>query len=249
MDTLPQPCTRIDKDVPNLRVRIDGRDWGAPTSISPTTTIKQAVHFDDAIFAIDENGKLILATENVLNAIRDENSPIQQLVVMGANKLFIIYLNKIIYYRGQYFRADPEPLYEGPILSALAGVTHFFFQTKTGFNFVGESNYGQFGGQMRNTKIESAEHLDNLQITQLYSGGWHCYGKTIENKFYGWGYNQDGRLGNNGSTHALEPVLLDHDKLGIFTLACAGWHTLGLTRRGDVRYNRYSLCLGLHMGY
>jgi alpha-tubulin suppressor-like RCC1 family protein len=34
--------------------------------------------------------------------------------------------------------------------------------------------------------------------------------------------------------HAYRPILLDHHKLGIYTLACGGWHTLGLTTNGNV---------------
>ncbi len=45
---------------------------------------------------------------------------------------------------------------------------------------------------------------------------------------------QDGRLGNKGTQHVIAPVKLDHHKLGIEKIVGAAWHTIGITRDGDV---------------
>jgi hypothetical protein len=48
--------------------------------------------------------------------------------------------------------------------------------------------------------------------------------------------NQDGRLGNGGTTNIETPTPLNHHKLGIYTLTCGGWHTIGLTHGGQASF-------------
>ena len=41
-------------------------------------------------------------------------------------------------------------------------------------------------------------------------------------------------MGNKGKKKVITPVKLDHHKLGIEKIIGAAWHTIGLTRSGDV---------------
>jgi alpha-tubulin suppressor-like RCC1 family protein len=98
------------------------------------------------------------------------------------------------------------------------------------------NEYGQLGlgNTVSTTEFVKNEALSNMPIQNVYLAGWHGYVKHKDGTFYGIGYNVDGRLGNEGNTHVLVPTPLKHHLLGIHTIVCGGWHTLGLTGLGDV---------------
>ncbi len=236
MDTLlprPRAVKRHDEFKSNVLCVIDKTGvWGSPES-SKNTTIKEAINYNDVIYAINELGKLVMGNATLIETMKNET--ILALRSEAASKLFLVLEDKVLLDR----QGQVQTYFEGRIDNMYCGDAHSFFETPNGWYVSGSNNYGQRGKVQEvdygtQEVVVAATQIDNLKLDEIYVGGWHNYGRLPSGKFVGWGYNADGRLGNNGSEHAFTPIPLEHDKLGIYKLACGGWHTLGWTRTGNV---------------
>ncbi|HEX8391691.1 MAG TPA: hypothetical protein VF665_04960 [Longimicrobium sp.] len=77
-----------------------------------------------------------------------------------------------------------------------------------------------------------------VRFASLSLGNYHSCGLTSEGKAYCWGYNTDGEVGNNSTSHVLSPAAVQQGS-EIFTSIRAGYfHTCALTTEG------YALCWG-----
>jgi alpha-tubulin suppressor-like RCC1 family protein len=76
-------------------------------------------------------------------------------------------------------------------------------------------------------------------IIELAVGASHMFARTFDNKIYGWGSNYFGQLGNGKmdedmkvfNRHELSEFL---SELNIETIECGAFHSLALTRNGEV---------------
>jgi alpha-tubulin suppressor-like RCC1 family protein len=128
-------------------------------------------------------------------------------------------------------------VYDTPAIKMHFGREHMFIKTESGYMVYGKNNYFQFGQETpaESNKFINAKDVNDEKFIEIYIGGLQGYGKKANGTFYGWGYNEKGRLGNGPSeTHAQKPTLMPYHKLNIVEVFPAGWSTMGLTSSGDL---------------
>jgi mitogen-activated protein kinase kinase kinase 9 len=93
---------------------------------------------------------------------------------------------------------------------------------------MGDNKYGQLG----NKSTISRNYLQKIELTkikQLEVGFNFVMVVASDNTIYGWGNNEYGQLGLTTGNSILKPTLLPElSKMGVFKLACGGYHSLGL---------------------
>jgi hypothetical protein len=195
-----------------------------------TEQIKQILYIRDVLHALTYTGKLI--------TVPHQEYPFDYEVIQHIEPLGIMQMHVVLKDKIYACHTTTSMVYTGSTLRIYGGGFHSFIRTDTGFKCFGQNNFFQLGlgHQVRQKMYKDVHALNKLPIKTLYLGGWHSYAKLQDGTFLGWGYNSDGRLGDKGSAHAKKITTLDHHKLGIYKLACGGWHTVGLTRSGEVYY-------------
>jgi hypothetical protein len=211
--------------------------WGA-SSFDPTTEIAQAVYVNSEIIAIDNTGRPVICPKIYKSHLHGER--IRQIAPLEKRyefQIFFLLDNKILHFNEEFVLKE----YHMTATKIYHGMQHAFFATPNGYYFYGTAFHGQYGKGdptiMTSTWLDlvPAKHIDALRVSEMYLGGFHCYAKTIHDHWYGWGYNQNGRLGVGYTMQVNELVRITHfEDLGFVSIACGGWHSVGLTRSGNV---------------
>lgn len=131
---------------------------------------------------------------------------------------------------------------------------------------MGDNKYGQLGIKQNSQNVKNIgisnsnpgnqssvgipfrktlEKVDCPKIKQIEVGYNFVLLVTFENKIYGWGSNEYGQLGLTTMSVVHTPTLLEEiSNLGVYKIACGGYHSLGLFNV-DIGYN---LIQGLSQG-
>ena len=94
-----------------------------------------------------------------------------------------------------------------------------------------------FGHQMVVNEPKIIEELCDKSVIQFYNGMHFAFALTSDNKLYGWGYNELGRLGIKVINYnkLYKPVLIEDLKdVMIKQISCGALHTLVLSNDGMV---------------
>jgi alpha-tubulin suppressor-like RCC1 family protein len=124
------------------------------------------------------------------------------------------------------------------IIDISYGCGHVLALTKSGKCFSwGRNSYGQLGNGTQideNTpKIITALHYEN--VVQIVCSSVHSLVLTKSSNLYGFGYNEDGRVGCANNTNQLIPIkIIRFSSEKIVSIACGCYHSLVLTDVGNV---------------
>ena len=109
----------------------------------------------------------------------------------------------------------------------------------------GYNNYGQLGD---NSIIDKVTPVAVLGTTKTFcqigtgAGATHTISIDKNGKVWGWGYNNNGQLGNNSTTSTRTPVSILGASKTFCQIAAGQYHTIGIDKNGKVwcwGYNGY----------
>jgi hypothetical protein len=136
MNILPQPRQRIRQiTTPNIITLACGnKSWQPPPSlVENKSIIKQAVIYNNDVYAITEEGQLICSNSSAtLSEVGKQK--VVQLGVMGTGPLVLLLEDKLLSYSGNF-----TELYSGPGISFCTGFEHLYLLTKDGYKFYGSN--------------------------------------------------------------------------------------------------------------
>ena len=101
----------------------------------------------------------------------------------------------------------------------------------------GNNQYGKLGnnsetGSLTPVAVHQGQIPNNIILTQIVTSWTHTCALDSNGKAYCWGYNENGRLGNNSATNALTPVAVHQGQIptGVVLnkLSATGSHTCAL---------------------
>jgi len=101
----------------------------------------------------------------------------------------------------------------------------------------GSLGLGVIGHQTRPMLVSFDGLLANEVISSVTIGGLHAFAKTSSNRWYAWGFNHEGQLGNGTNVNLDVPTLLDETIFPwqtIVTLSAGSNFTLLATQSGQV---------------
>lgn len=96
-----------------------------------------------------------------------------------------------------------------PVEDVWVSFSHVIVKTQDGKYYGwGRNDFGQLGLGHRTQQLTPVEipNLSNKNIKELYMGGQHAFALTQDGKYYGWGYNYYGQLGNGSAGDLLTPT-------------------------------------------
>ena len=148
-------------------------------------------------------------------------------------------------------------LYGKTVVAIAAGVYHSMALCSDGTVAAwGYNCYGMLGDNTTTTHlvpvaVNTASGISTLYgktVVAIGTGGWHSLALCSDGTVAAWGYNADGRLGDNTTTNRLVPVAVNTDAgvsalsgKPVVAIAAGGWHSLALCSDGTVTAWGYNL--------
>ena len=216
----------------------------APGQVSGINGVSAIAADFVSVLALKPDGSLYAWGRLGDSTSTDRNTPVQVVlgipgsgyfITMGRDNAVALRSDGAVYFWGDSIDS-PLPLEmsgPGPIVSVVAGDTHFLLLSGGSVWTVGENTWGQLGDGSTTDRWTTVKLAGFDNAAAIAAGTQHSLARKTDGSVWAWGRNDSGQLGDGSFTNRSAPVQVA-GLSGVIAIAAGDTHSLALTSDGTV---------------